>query len=185
MRHTSHHYFPPIGSQTSTIPTANELQKRLLTENPTWKLPERRVRKFLNRELQNQGKAPTEATAENDDESLVSTSVRARELAKATGRSLKKVIPGTKDSFFNFRKKKQDKQAALNGQALPPTTIYAPATREEPHLEPRDELKEQPKEVLETYVGEKDESHDKEIKMYADDNDGAKEDMMCADCVIL
>jgi hypothetical protein len=185
MTYLSSSEFPPIGSQTRTIPTANELQKKLQAENPTWKLPERRVRKFLNRELQNQGKAPTEATAENDDESVVSTSVRARELAKATGRSLKKVIPGTKDSFFNFRKKKQDKQAALNAQALPPMTIYAPTTREEPHDEPKNEQKEQPEEALETCVEDKDESQDKEFKIFVDDNDGAKEDMMCANCVIL
>ena len=139
----------------------------------------------MNRELQNQGKTPTEATHENDDESVLSTSMRARDLAKATGRSLKKVIPGTKDSFFNFRKKKQDKQAALNAQPLPPMTIYAPTTREEPQDEPMDEQKGDPEASLETFVEQKDKSQDKELDIYVDDNDGAKEDMMCAECVIL
>jgi hypothetical protein len=64
-------------------------------------------------------------------------------------------------------------------------TIYAPTTREEPHDEPKNEQKEQPEEALETCVEDKDESQDKEFKIFVDDNDGAKEDMMCANCVIL
>jgi hypothetical protein len=141
-------------------------------------MPERRVRKFLNRELKKQGKLVPESCPEDDEESVIdqSPSSRARELANSTGRILKKAIP------FSFRKKKQEKQAsAAKEQSVEPTTTSLSAPEETPAevVEPESPL--QP----ELAVVEMDDHHGTDLKLFVDDNDGKKEDMVCAQCTIL
>ncbi|KAI2493615.1 hypothetical protein MHU86_20939 [Fragilaria crotonensis] len=169
-------------SNTNGTPTTKEVQTILETDNPAWKLPERRVRKFLNRELKKQGKPVPESCPEDDEESVIdsSPSSRAREIANSTGRALKKVLP------FSFRKKKQEKQAGFANEASLTPTITSSPTLEE-------KVVERPAEIVETDthfkpeagVEETDDHQDKEISVYVDDNDGKKEGMVCAECTIL
>jgi hypothetical protein len=150
----------------------------LETNNPEWKLPERRVRKFLNRELKKQGHPVPESCPEDDEDSVIdlSPSSRARELANSTGRVLKRVIP------FSFRKKKQEKQAsAAKEQSMAPTEPFLPAPEETPAEVVEPETPPEPDPV----AIKVDDDDDKDVNLFVDDNDGKKEAMVCAQCTIL
>ena len=158
------------------------MQAILETNNPAWKVPERRVRKFLNRELKKQGKPEPESCPEDDEESVIdsSPSSRAREIAHSTGRALKKVIP------FSFRKKKQEKQAGFAKlESLTPTTISSQAPEEKSEESPAEIVEPETLLKPEAVAEEMDCQQDKEISLYVDDNDGKKEGMVCAECTIL
>ena len=79
---------------------------------------------------------------------------------------------------FSFRKKKQEKQASIAKEQsieATKTSSSAPAEVAEPEtpLEP------------ELAVVEMESHHDKDLRLFVDDNDGKKEDMVCAQCVLL
>mmetsp|Transcript_25342 Transcript_25342/g.42095 ORF Transcript_25342/g.42095 Transcript_25342/m.42095 type:complete len:199 (+) Transcript_25342:2548-3144(+) len=168
-------------------PTAKELQYNLECDNPTWKLPERRVNKFLKRELKNQGVAPESSPFgnEDDDESLVSTASRARELARSTVGSLKKVVVTPGKKLFSFRKKKQQKQAASNID-VPPMIISAHSIIEEPQVKVPPVVVEEPAALVVEEKPAAIKPKELELNKYEDDNDGEKDNQLCADtCVIL
>lgn len=141
----------------------------------------------MNRELKNQGKVAPEASPEDDEISMASTTNRAKELAQATGRGLKKAIPKG-GGFFSFRNKKQEKQAAAAAkeQSMPPMVIAAPKIKEETKPEP---TKPEPVAEVEPVVEEEEkekETPDKELDVYVDDNTGSKENQLCGgECIIL
>lgn len=167
-------------------PAVKELQKTLESENPTWKIPDRRVSKFLKRELKKRGLPPPESSPEDDDEeSIISSSTRARELARSTVGSLKKVVSPGK-AFFSFRKKKQQKQAASSID-IPPMEISTHKMAQASPLNDEivdDSVFEQP--MLELEPEPEPEPKGVGLNNYADDNDGSKENQLCANnCVIL
>ena len=133
--------------------------------------------------MKNQGKVAPEASPEDDEISMASATNRAKELAQATGRGLKKAIPKG-GGFFSFRNKKQEKQAAAAAakeQSMPPMVIAAPKIKEEIKPEPVAEVEP----VVEEEEKEK-ETPDKELDVYVDDNTGSKDNQLCGgECIIL
>lgn len=173
--------------QAKSVPSAKELHKTLESENPTWKLPDRRVSKFLKRELKAQGKnaatvAGTKGGDDDDDVSVTSTASRAKEMAKVTGEKIKKLKSGSFLGGLSFRKKKREKQATA--ASSPPLEISTHKIREE-QAPKKEEVPVSPlPEPEEPVVVEEKEAESKGL--YLDDNNGSKEDQLCAEqCIIL
>jgi hypothetical protein len=175
-------------------------------ENPTWKLPERRVAKFLKKELKANSIVPpddVEGANDDDDSSVVSTNSAASFMKKAG--SLRKIFSPNKaeksDSiekkgFFrglkSFRNKKQEKEQAAEYLAARPAPV---AVVTAPRVKQAEEEQEAPQPRL-LFPEEPDQEADEDVMptesapisgdvIYQDDNDGKHEPALCGGCVIL
>lgn len=154
------------------MPSSKELKKLLQTENPDWKLPERRVSKFLRKALKAQGK-DVEYGTDDADESVTSAVGRAKDLAKSTSRKIKNLVSperkknGNRNLFSFLKKSSKDGDIFSAVDAPPPVdeVMAVAGTIQEDSEKENEEETESP---------------------YHDDNDGKKQDQLCADaCVIL
>jgi hypothetical protein len=152
------------------------------TENPTWKLPERRVSKFVKKQLKDKGKEveTTGGTLDDDEESTVSQASRVQRMAQGTKNRLSGV--------FKRGKKKNDFPTPIKEE--PPTQVHVDAPQDNllpamssdsaDYVDPvtkdvdKDETSEPEREVA-----------DKEVAVYEDDNTGTKEEQFCSACAIL
>lgn len=97
-------------SHVKEPPSAKDVQKVLCKENPTWKIPERRVAKFLKKQHKEHTDQPQSSEHDVDDHSMSSTSSAAsklRRLSKMTGGSVKNIVTGKKGVSGFFRRKKK------------------------------------------------------------------------------
>ena len=142
--------------QAEVTPRVKDLQTKLLEKNNNWKIPERRVKKFLKRHL-NKHSDPSGA---DDDASMM---------------SVRSFSPGKKVFKKMFGRKSKSKSKS---QETAPV-LFAPITLPEPAPAKEEPKVEEPE--TEPAVGQ---SRSLE-QVYSDDNDGKKNDCHCGDnCVI-
>mmetsp|Transcript_41726 Transcript_41726/g.61735 ORF Transcript_41726/g.61735 Transcript_41726/m.61735 type:complete len:222 (-) Transcript_41726:258-923(-) len=197
--------------ETTTKPTAKSMQDSLQKMHPDWKLPERRVQKFL--------KKVTKATpgavgtiAGSDDESMATTNSNATNGSRfrkmfgkgdKTKKSRDKVHKeNSKPSSFRKKKlsKKAKKKAAAAAEAAAAETAEevsasietAPSKDEVEEAAPESSLlgavasTDVEDEVLATPQTTDTEATEENVELYADDNDGKKDQaQLCEGCVIL
>jgi hypothetical protein len=176
------------------------LVKTLEQENPSWKLPERRVSKFLKKELKTNGvPLPDDLVGTNDDDDDVSVA-STNNMMKKAGASLRslfsnkeEVVPTTIETkgFFrsplkSFWNKKQEKKKEL-------TEIQPEATVVEPGHDVNEIVKEASSPPLLQVSPEEPEGDvqppesapfNKDV-LYDDENDGKHEPALCGGCLIL
>ena len=151
-------------------------------ENPTWKLPERRVTKFVKKQIKKKGKDQKDTRTHDDEDSLASQPSITRRMTQNTKKKLGAVFK---------RGKKKDKSS----EKMPPTHIHTDAaTLATSIVSPISSVgeEEEPKVVEEKVVETKAENaveEQEEVQdarnlsvVYEDDNDGSKEGQFCGAC---
>jgi len=150
--------------------TPKTVRLRLLKEHEYWKMPERRVGKFVKRQKK---ASKTEFIADDDDVSVVSSvSRRAKSVAKGVGR------------MFGRNSKRKAKESAP--ATLPvPASLLGTITTEvaDPHDDdPLDSLLTPFKEKSSTVFEEEGVETEARALIFEDDNDGKKQGGFCQPC---
>jgi hypothetical protein len=153
------------------MPSAKDLQSALLEHHPNWTVPERRVRKFLNRHLSNHAD-PSGA----DDDVTVASSVETK---SSSGNRFIKFL----SKRGSVRKLKTPSPTALP-EAAPPKPEIAPTPSPQPTIETvAEEVPEVVPEAAPEEVPEEAPPMEPEVEVQcaetaynSDDNDGKKND---------
>jgi hypothetical protein len=151
------------------------MRELLLKEHPNWRVPERRVKKFIKRHV-NRHQDPSGA----DDDTV--TSSKSAKMGSPVGRALRRLVK----PFSSSRNVKTAPPMTIGGGDIPEAS---------PHPAPETPKKEVPKPVEKTPEPEpvpsptaaetvEVESQDRAAIAYEDDNAGKKDDCECSACVI-
>jgi hypothetical protein len=167
--------------KASSNPSAKQVLTTLQKEHPTWKLPERRVTKFVKKQVKtNKKEAKGDSVTHEDEGSVASQASITKRMAQSTKKRLGSVLKRKKKS------KGKDKDS-MTPEKKPPSHIQTntnvtPETIVSPISSAGGEEKE--KEVETTpKVQEKEEDAPMDPRdlsvVYEDDNDGSKERQCC------
>lgn len=184
MNSTDKFVLPP---KASSNPSTKSVLGTLQTENPTWKLPERRVSKFLKKQIKKReageaGQSPAKTIDDDDEESVASRTSFARRVASGTKKRVGSV-------FRRGKKKGKNEESSI------PKELQVETEAREINLLSTfchdSETGERMNEEL-TKISEAPEKEEviviKEAAVYEDDNDGTEENKFCGGacaCVIL
>ena len=161
-----------------TVLSVEQLRSKLLEHHPDWKIPDRRVKKFLKRHVRKHGD-PSCADDDDDgddDTTVASATVPLRSPFKSPGKRLR--------SIFGFHRQSGTEKKMM-------TTINAPESAPESLLPPLASEAASPKneeeEIIETKVEELSEPVPVSLdqarsveQVYRDDNDGSKSKDCCS-----
>lgn len=151
----------------------------LKNEHPTWKLPERRVSKFVKK----QKTAGTDSIT-HDDDSAASHSSRAKRVAYSTKKKIGKLFK-KKDKTTKTPPTLIQTEDNMDDSGTAATNLISPISSvdEGDTTAAAAEVVTPKNEAIVT--PEKEDARDLSV-VYEDDNDGSKDDQMCGDlCVIL
>jgi hypothetical protein len=152
-----------------------------LEHHPNWKIPERRVKKFLKRHLSQHANP---AAADDDDDATMTTA------SSSKGPAAKRLL-----KFFKFTVKNKRKSTATQPQSTPeaaptapqdPIVVGAPEEGSNSKVDSERNLEDQIDDSQFLQSDQIIEQTRSLEQVYSDDNDGKKNDCHCSEsCVIL
>jgi hypothetical protein len=166
-----------------------------MINHKSWKVPERRVSKFVKRQKRASVRTPDDG---NDDESLVSSvsgslAQRTRGVVKGAGRGIRSIFKSpVRSSKSNSSKKGLEIETPQPAESAPVQSLLGPVALdsidEDDDILPVPVPEVQPDEAapgLGSVAVDAVERIDEPAMIYEDDNDGNKAGALCDGCIIL